>query len=1019
MSFAFCELKSQNYRVAQRPLGEAMREPGRAGPFPLGVFVVVLFVLIIQSVASAQVQPTRRILILNEVNPSYPSIAILNQGIQTALSDSPYRLEFYSEYLDSVMFPDPAVQKEFQDFYLRKYRNRQPDVIITVGISPLKFMQQVHQKAFPGVPIIFCLPVGSVPSARELGPDFTGVESDMAPAETLKTALRLQPGTEHVAVVGGVSDWDKLQEALLKQQIKGLSDHLDITYMTDLAVPELLQRLRRLPRHTVVLLLSFAKDANGSQFRSNEISPLVVSAAHAPVFTLYDVFLNHGEVGGYLSNLNEQGNVAGGMALRILRGEKPQDIPRVKGVNTYMFDWRAVKRWGLKESEIPPGSIVLNRQPTVWEAYRTYFIGGITLIFLEALLISMLLWQRARRRKVETDLAVTNDRLRIALELGKSVSWEWDPQNGRDLRFGDLQTMFGIPADRYSGSDDDFRRSIHPEDQELVWKAVDGARQSRTPYTAEFRIVRTDGTVRWVTARGKFDYAKNGDAGRMLGMAVDITDRKQAEQELQTGEDRLAGIVGSAMDAIIAVDEERRIVLFNAAAEKMFGCSEAEAMGTVVDRFIPERFRAEHGAYMRRFGESGASTRSMGTPAALWAVRTNGQEFPMEASITQVKSFPMNLFAVTIRDITERRRAEEAIRESEGRFRLVANTAPVMIWMSGTDKLCNYFNKTWLDFTGRPLEAELGNGWSDGVHPEDFKACLDAYIQAFDRRQSFAMQYRLRRYDGQYRWVLDMGVPRSNPDGTFDGFIGSCIDITERKLAEEALSGIGRKLIEAHEEERTWIARELHDDINQRIAMVSIDLERWDKHLPDLAVESHHHIGQVRQRLLDSARDIQALSHRLHSSKLEYLGIVAAAKGFCKELSEQQKVEIDFRHANIPEEMPREIALCLFRVLQEALQNAVKHSGVGQFVVELHGAEGELQLTVSDQGVGFHPHEAINRHGLGLISMRERVHLAGGQISIESKPGSGAKIHARVPFSFRSDSEPADPITIALSPASD
>ena len=295
----------------------------------------------------------------------------------------------------------------------------------------------------------------------------------------------------------------------------------------------------------------------------------------------------------------------------------------------------------------------------------------------------------------------------------------WDPQRGRDQRFGDLQTMFGIPADSYSGPAEDFRRSIHPEDQELVWKAVADARESGKPYSAEFRIVRADGTVRWVTARGKFEYAKNGDAGRMLGMAVDITDRKQAEQELQASEDRLAGIVGSAMDGIIAVDEERRIVFFNAAAEKMFGCTQHDAVGTVIDRFIPERFRSEHAAYMRRFGESGATTRAMGTPAALWAIRSDGQEFPIEASITHLKSSGMNLFAVTVRDITERRRAEEAIRESEERFRLVANTAPVMIWMAGTDKLCNYFNHTWLDFTGRPLEAELGDGWLEGVHPED------------------------------------------------------------------------------------------------------------------------------------------------------------------------------------------------------------------------------------------------------------------------------------------------------------
>jgi signal transduction histidine kinase len=204
------------------------------------------------------------------------------------------------------------------------------------------------------------------------------------------------------------------------------------------------------------------------------------------------------------------------------------------------------------------------------------------------------------------------------------------------------------------------------------------------------------------------------------------------------------------------------------------------------------------------------------------------------------------------------------------------------------------------------------------------------------------MEYRVRRNDGQYRWINDIGVPRFNRDGNFAGYIGSCLDITDRKLAEHALASVGRRLIEAHEEERTWIARELHDDVNQRIALLVIELEQWNRQLPDSAVEFHDHIGQVHKGLSDLGRDIQALSHRLHSSKLEYLGIVVAAKSFCKELSEQQKVEIDFSHAAMPNNVPKEISLCLFRVLQETLQNAVKHSGVRHFTVDRRGTVGEI-----------------------------------------------------------------------------
>jgi len=259
------------------------------------------------------------------------------------------------------------------------------------------------------------------------------------------------------------------------------------------------------------------------------------------------------------------------------------------------------------------------------------------------------------------------------------------------------------------------------------------------------------------------------------------------------------------------------------------------------------------------------------------------------------------------------------------------------------------------------------------------------------------MQYRLRRYDGGYRWVLNMAVPRFEPDGSFAGYIGSCIDVTNRKVAEEALANIGRRLIEAHEKERTWIARELHDDVNQRLALLAIELEQLNQHVPETAIHFRPHLQLARQRLFDIAKDVQALSHRLHSSKLEYLGITAAANSFCKEFSEQHKVRVDFRHSDIPRSLPAEVALALFRVMQEALQNAMKHSRAREFTAELRGTLDYIHLSVSDPGVGFDQKDVMNCPGLGLISMRERLEVVGGSLAIESKPGHGTTVRARVP----------------------
>jgi PAS domain S-box-containing protein len=340
---------------------------------------------------------------------------------------------------------------------------------------------------------------------------------------------------------------------------------------------------------------------------------------------------------------------------------------------------------------------------------------------------------------------------------------------------------------------------------------------------------------------------------------------------------------------------------------------------------------------------------------------------------------------------------QTVLRESEERFRLVADTAPALIWMSGTDKLCTFFNKGWLDFTGRSIDLEIGNGWAEGVHLEDFQTCFDTYLRAFDARQKFTMEYRLRRYDGEYRWVLDIGMPRFNQDGSFAGFIGSCVDVTDLKLAEEALSGVNRKLIEAEERERTRIARELHDDIGQRLALLTVNLGQFDsRHLP---VDAGRRIDELRVQSSEIATDVQSLSHELHSSKLEYLGIATAMRGFCREFSEQQKMEIEFENHDLPNPLSPDISLCLFRVLQEALHNSAKHSGVRHFEVRLWGTSDEIYLTVSDCGAGFDTEAAKEGRGLGLVSMGERVRLLNGTLSIDSQPKRGTTIHARVPLS--------------------
>jgi len=257
--------------------------------------------------------------------------------------------------------------------------------------------------------------------------------------------------------------------------------------------------------------------------------------------------------------------------------------------------------------------------------------------------------------------------------------------------------------------------------------------------------------------------------------------------------------------------------------------------------------------------------------------------------------------------------------------------------------------------------------------------------------------YRKIRSDGEVIWVERHSIAHFDESGKLVRVVGMVSDITARKRAEAALAKARAKLIAAQEEERTRIARELHDDLGQRLALLTVELEL----LQDSASvpgEIQERLSELREESMAMAHDIQVLSHELHSAKLEYLGLGPAITGFCREFSQKQRVEVDCSTHDLPSVVPSAVSMNLFRVLQEALHNAVKHSGTERFEVRLCGTENDLELTIRDCGAGFDSQQMREGRGLGLISMQERVEMLHGTFSIESEPNLGTTIHARVPL---------------------
>ena len=338
------------------------------------------------------------------------------------------------------------------------------------------------------------------------------------------------------------------------------------------------------------------------------------------------------------------------------------------------------------------------------------------------------------------------------------------------------------------------RDGVEIRDWERPLRKVASSGQPLRNY--ELQVILEDGAS--IDLFGNVEPLLDG-SGRPCGAVAvlnDITERKRAEAALRDREQQLVSIYNTVRDVIfyLSVEPEGqfRFVSVNETFLRMTGLSADAVVGKTANEVIPEPSLT---IVLQKYREAVEQKTIVS-----WEETSDYPSGRLSGEVTVAPVFD-NQGACThlvgsVHDITERKHAESALRESEERFRTVADSAPVMIWMAGLDKLCYFFNKPWLEFTGRAMEQELGNGWADGVHPEDLERCLATYNSSFELRRSFKMEYRLRRADGEYRWILDNGIPLRR-EGEFAGYIGSCIDVTEQKRVEEQLRSNQTQLMDS------------------------------------------------------------------------------------------------------------------------------------------------------------------------------------------------------------------------------
>jgi PAS domain S-box-containing protein len=523
---------------------------------------------------------------------------------------------------------------------------------------------------------------------------------------------------------------------------------------------------------------------------------------------------------------------------------------------------------------------------------------------------------------------------------------------------------------------------------------------------------------------------KSGD-GTVVGVSCvvqDITERKRAEKELENAHDvleskvkertseltdtnrklrsetaerirhadRYKSLLDAAPDPTVSVDHEGKIIEINTQVERVLGYGRDELIGQGVELLVPDQLRGRHIQHRQAYSRDPHS-RAMGTGLELVVRCKSGQELPVEVSLSPSRLSEDRVVIASIRDISQRREISKVLEETKEHYRRLLESTVAMPWEADARTwMFTYVGPQAVELLGYPRELWLEKDfWVEHIHPEDRAKTIDDCLKFTAQRENYEIEYRMIMANGRAIWLQDIVnvVKQEGEPVILQGFL---IDITERKSLEELRRNISARLIGAQEEERIKISRELHDDFGQRLALLAVEIQRLGQKISEPEFEGARSMDKLWLQARELSTDLYRLSHQLHPAILYQLGLGPSIRSLCNEISKQHGIQIKFTEHEVPASISQDIALCLYRIVQEGLRNIVKHSGAKDAKVELTGGPDTIHLRIADRGVGFDPATTKGK-GIGLVSIEERVRLVQGEMSLQSRPSHGTCIDLRIP----------------------
>lgn len=560
----------------------------RFGRWSIYTLCAIVCLIVTSGSHAAEAGTVKRVLIISTGSRFAPGFMLVDKQLLEALAKFPSgRIETYAENIDLVRFPSERYQRIFTDYLTGKYADNPPDLVILVYVGNLATPAELLPRLFAGTPIIVAGFTEEEIRPDQFGGLIGGVAQRLNPRANFELILRLQPEVRRVVVISGTAEIDRHVLQRARDAAVSFKERIAIDFWDNHSIGELRAAVKGLPRETVILVARMFRDGAGQTVVSSQVSQWIAQWANVPVYVMSDSAFGSGAVGGAVASIEAFGKRAGELASLVLSGSDIKSLPfEIRTDVVPLFDWRALQRWGIPESRLPPGSSVRYKPTSLWVQYRWHMVGVATVVVLQAAMIAGLLLQRRRRRRVEAELSESRQFMELATEAGGIGLWV------RELVQGDLwgnprmRSMLEFAQDDAVKIDDVLAR-INPDDWSQIMAVIERAQEKGEPFEVEFRTAIPGAAERWIASRGQFVRGPQGQVVRRMGTMIDITERKRIELEIQRNREELAHVtrvatVGELTTSLAhELNQPLGAILSNAEAAEMFLMAEPPALDEV------------------------------------------------------------------------------------------------------------------------------------------------------------------------------------------------------------------------------------------------------------------------------------------------------------------------------------------------------------------------------------------------------------------------------------------------------